>query len=166
MFDMRRIDDTVFLAEGARVVLDVTIGEHSSVWYNAVIRGIPPQISIGKYSNVQDCVVMHASPGLPVVVGDYVTIGHSAIIHGCRIGDNTLIGMGSTIMNGAEIGRNCIIGAGSLVTQNTVIPDNSLAFGRPAKIIRTVSPEETVQNHMSAVHYAETAELLRNGKLS
>ena len=109
---------------------------------------------------------MHASPGLPVVVGDYVTIGHSAIIHGCRIGDNTLIGMGSTIMNGAEIGRNCIIGAGSLVTQNTVIPDNSLAFGRPAKIIRTISPEEAVQNHMSAVHYAETAELLRNGKLS
>ena len=157
---MRKIDDTVFLADGAHVVRDVVIGEHSSVWYNAVIRGIPPQITIGRYSNVQDCVVMHASPDFPVIVGDYVTIGHSAIIHGCRIGENSLIGMGSTIMNGAVIGRNCIIGAGSLVTQNTVIPDNSMAFGRPARIIRNVTEDEKARNHASATKYAEMAEML------
>ena len=157
---MRKIDDTVFLADGAHVVRDVVIGEHSSVWYNAVIRGIPPQSTIGRYSNVQDCVVMHASPDFPVIVGDYVTIGHSAIIHGCRIGENSLIGMGSTIMNGAVIGRNCIIGAGSLVTQNTVIPDNSMAFGRPARIIRNVTEDEKARNHASATQYAEMAEML------
>ncbi|MEE8836777.1 MAG: gamma carbonic anhydrase family protein [Eubacteriales bacterium] len=159
---MRQIDPSVFIADGAHVIRDVIIGEHSSVWYNAVIRGMPDQITIGDTTNIQDLVMLHSSPDLPIRIGSHVTIGHSAIIHGCTIDDNALIGMGSIIMNGAHIGKNCIIGAGSLITQNTVIPDNSMAFGRPAKIIRSVTEEEIRSNRKTAEGYAEEAlEMLR-----
>lgn len=158
---MRQIDSSVYEAEGAQVIKDVVIGDHSSVWYNAVVRGMPPQITIGSYTNIQDNAVLHASPGLPIILGDHVTIGHSAIIHGCIIGDNSLIGMGSIVMNGAHIGKNCIIGAGSLVTQNTVIPDGSLAFGRPAKVVRRVTDEEIQSNMDTSMEYAEVAEMMK-----
>ncbi|MGI6055706.1 MAG: gamma carbonic anhydrase family protein [Bilifractor sp.] len=154
---MRKIDDSVFQAEGSRIVGDVEIGKDSGVWYNAVIRGFPSQITIGARTNVQDNVVIHGDPESPVVIGNNVTIGHSAIVHGCTIRDNTLIGMGAIVLNRAVIGENCIIGAGALVTQDCVIPDNSLAFGSPARVIRRLTDEEIEGNRISAQHYVDFA---------
>ena len=124
-----QIHDTAFIAPGAVVLGDVTIGENSGIWYNAVVRGDRDSIVIGRESNIQDNAVVHLGSGYPVEIGDHVTIGHGAIIHGCKIGDNTMIGMGAILMNGCKIGKNCIIGAGALVTQNVEIPDNSLVIG-------------------------------------
>ena len=125
---MGKIDETAFVAEGARIIGDVSLKKDSSVWFNAVLRGDEEQIIIGEGSNIQDNCVVHCGPNCPTIVGKGVTVGHLALLHGCRIGDNTLIGMGSIVMNGAVIGNNCIIGAGSLITFGTVIPDNSMAF--------------------------------------
>ncbi|MCC6095784.1 MAG: gamma carbonic anhydrase family protein, partial [Eubacterium sp.] len=136
---MRKIDSSVFQAEGSRIIGDVTIGNASSVWYNAVIRGLPSQITIGARTNVQDNVVIHGDPEDPVQIGDDVTIGHGAIVHGCTIHNNSLIGMGAIILNGAVIGSNCIVGAGSLVTQNRTIPNNTLVYGNPARVIRNLT---------------------------
>lgn len=157
---MRQIDESVFLAEGSRVVKDVRIGRESSVWYNAVIRGIPEQIEIGEQTNVQDNAVLHCDPGHRLTIGNGVTIGHAAIVHGCTVGDNTLIGMGAIVLDDAVIGRDCIIGAGALVTQRKVIPDGSLVFGSPAKIIRHLTPEEIESNRKNAAHYVEMAKEL------
>ena len=123
---MGKIDETAFVAEGARIIGDVSLKKDSSVWFNAVLRGDEEQIIIGEGSNIQDNCVVHCGPNCPTIVGKGVTVGHLALLHGCRIGDNTLIGMGSIVMNGAVIGNNCIIGAGSLITFGTVIPDNSM----------------------------------------
>ena len=123
------IDKSVFIAEGAKVIGNVTIKEDSSVWFNAVIRGDSSTIEIGKRSNVQDNAVIHTSRNSKVVVGDNVTIGHGAIVHGCSIGNNVLIGMGAIVLDNAVIGDNCIIGAGSLITQNKVIPPNGIFQG-------------------------------------
>ena len=150
--------ENVWLAPGARLMGQVTVDRDSSIWYNAVVRGDEASIRIGKGSNVQDNCVIHADRGDVCTVGDGTTIGHSAIIHGCRVGDNTVIGMGSVVLNGAQIGNNCIIGAGSLVTQNTCIPDGMLAFGHPAKPVRPLSPEEIERNRENAKHYV----LLKN----
>lgn len=136
------IDKSVFIAEGAKVIGNVTIKEDSSVWFNAVIRGDSSTIEIGKRSNVQDNAVIHTSRNSKVVVGDNVTIGHGAIVHGCSIGNNVLIGMGAIVLDNAVIGDNCIIGAGALITQNKVIPDGSLVYGNPAKIVRNITQEE------------------------
>ena len=158
---MRKIDETAFVAEGARIIRDVILEKNSSVWFNAVLRGDENQIIIGEGSNIQDNCVVHVGPDCPTIVGKGVTVGHLALLHGCRIGDNTLIGMGSIIMNGAVIGNNCIIGAGSLITLGTVIPDNSMAFGRPAKVIRTVTPEEIASNKRDAEVYIKEKEEFR-----
>ena len=131
-----QIHDTVFIAPGAVVLGDVTIGKNSGIWYNAVGRGDRDSIVIGKESNIQDNAVVHLGSGYPVEIGDHVTIGHGAIVHGCKIGDNTMIGMGAILMNGCKIGKNCIIGAGALVTQNVEIPDNSLVVGNTEEEIR------------------------------
>lgn len=139
---MGTIAEWVYLAEGARIVGDVTIGEGSSMWYNAVIRGDSNPIVIGENTNVQDNAVLHVSHSNPLEIGDNVTIGHGAIIHGCTIGNNVLIGMGAIILDGAVIEDNCIIGAGALVTQNKIIPSGSLAFGNPAKVMRQITEEE------------------------
>ena len=157
---MRKIDESVFEAEGSRIVGDVVIGKESGVWYNAVIRGLPSQIKIGERTNVQDNVVIHGDPECPVEIGNNVTIGHSAIVHGCTIRDNSLIGMGAILLNKAVIGKNCIIGAGALVTQGCVIPDNSLAFGSPARVIRRLTDEEIEENRVSAQHYVDFAKKL------
>ena len=133
------IDKSVFIAEGAKVIGKVTIKENSSVWFNAVIRGDSSTIEIGKNSNVQDNAVIHTSKNSKVVIKDNVTIGHGAIIHGCTIGNNVLIGMGAIILDNARIEDNCIIGAGSLITQNKIIPEGSLVFGNPSKVIRNIS---------------------------
>ena len=146
-----------YIAEGAVVKGQVSLGDGASVWYNATVRGDSEPIEIGKNSNIQDNAVVHVDLSHKVVIGENVTIGHSAIIHGCTIGDNTLIGMGAIILNGAKIGRDCIIGAGALVTQGTEIPDGSLAFGNPAKIRRLLTDQEIADNHRNAMHYVEIA---------
>ena len=152
---MQNIDSSVFIAEGARIVGDVTIGKNSSVWFNAVLRGDEDRIVVGEGSNIQDNCVIHCGQGYSTIVGNGVTVGHLALLHGCTIGDNTLIGMHSTIMNGAVIGKNCIIGAGRLVTQNTIAEDNCLLIGSPAKVKRKVTEAEVLHSLENARHYAE-----------
>ena len=150
-----KIHETAQIGNGAIVYGDVTLGEKSSIWYNAVVRGDDGPIRIGKYSNVQDNCTIHLNPDTEVNIGDYVTIGHGAIIHGCTIGNNCLIGMGAIILNNAVIEDNCVIGAGALVTQGKVIPTGSLVVGNPGRIIRKITPEEQSHITENAVHYAE-----------
>ncbi len=150
-----KIDPTAFLAKGCAIYGNVTLKSKVSVWYNATIRAMEEPIVIGEGSNVQDNAVVHVDAGYEVNIGSNVTIGHGAIIHGCNIGDNTLIGMGAIILNGASIGNNCIVGAGALITQNMVIPDNSLVLGSPAKVIRQVKEEEVEKSIANAKLYVE-----------
>lgn len=144
-----------FIAPGAHIIGNVYLGENVGIWYNAVVRGDSDTITIGDNTNVQDNTTIHTDTGYPVQIGAGVTIGHNAVIHGCTIGNNTVIGMGSIVLSGAVIGCNCIVGAGSLVTGKTQIPDNTLAFGNPAKPIRTVTAEEIKANCENAMHYVE-----------
>lgn len=150
-----------FIAPGAIVLGDVTLGEDVGIWYHATVRGDRAPIVIGERSNIQDNAVVHVDADHRVVIGKNVTIGHGAIIHGCEIGDNTLVGMGAIIMNGAGIGKNCIVGAGALVIQNAQIPDNSLVLGNPAKIKREVTEEEISSNLRNAECYVEEARQMR-----
>jgi carbonic anhydrase/acetyltransferase-like protein (isoleucine patch superfamily) len=136
------IHPTAFIAPGAVIVGDVAIGEDASVWYGAVLRADLNQIRIGPRSNIQDCCVIHLADELGVFVGQYVTCGHAAILHACKIDDEVLIGMGATILDGAEIGARSVIGANALVTQGTKIPPGSLVLGAPAKVRRTLDLEE------------------------
>ena len=144
-----------FIASSADVIGDVSIGEYSNIWFGAVLRGDLNSLSIGAYTNIQDNCTVHNDDEFPVNIGDYVTIGHNAIIHGCKISSYTLIGMGSTILNGAEIGEYTIIGAGSLVTQGKKIPAGVLCMGVPAKVIRELTTEEKEGLKKSAQHYVE-----------
>ena len=145
------------IARGAVVVGAVSLGDHSSVWYNAVLRGDINEIVVGHHTNIQDNAVLHLEDNLPCRVGNYVTIGHLAIVHACTVGDETLIGMGSIILDGARIGRQCLIGAKALVTQRTEIPDGSLVLGSPAKIVRALTEEERQRLKSSAEKYAGNA---------
>ena len=154
---MRKGEQDVFLAEGAVVVGDVTLGSRCSVWHNAVLRGDCASITVGAGSNVQDCAVLHGAAGFPVVVGEGVTIGHGAIVHGCTVGDNTLVGMGAIVLNGARIGADCIIGAGALVTQGTVIPDGSVVYGTPARVVRPATEKDRAANRENAQEYVRLA---------
>lgn len=147
----------MYIAQGAVVVGAVELGDQSSVWYNAVLRGDINRISIGHHTNIQDNAVLHLEDDLPCIVGNYVTIGHSAIVHACTVGDETLIGMGSIILDGAKIGRQCLIGARSLVTQRTEVPDGSLVVGSPAKVVRALTAEERQRLRTSAEKYARNA---------
>ncbi|EOH86643.1 gamma carbonic anhydrase family protein [Enterococcus pallens] len=144
-----------FIANSADIYGDVTIGEGSTVWFQSVIRGDSNSIKIGEVTNIQDGTVIHVDHDAPVSIEDYVTVGHSCIIHGCTIHSGALIGMGSTVLNYAEIGENSLIGAGSLVTEHTVIPPNSLAFGSPARVIRQLTSKEIEKNRQNALHYQE-----------
>ncbi|MCQ6254222.1 gamma carbonic anhydrase family protein [Methanocaldococcus sp.] len=155
------ISKTAKIAKTAVIVGDVTIGEYSSVWYNAVIRGDLEKIIIGNYSNIQDCCVIHCSKGFPVRIEDYVSIGHGAVVHGCIIEDNVLVGMNATILNGAKIGENCIIGANALVTQNKEIPPNSLVLGVPGRVVRTLTDEEIKSIKENALRYVELSKNLK-----
>jgi carbonic anhydrase/acetyltransferase-like protein (isoleucine patch superfamily) len=151
------IDETVFIADGAKIVGSVSIGEYSSVWYNAVLRGDRSRIVIGRYSNIQDGCIVHSPERFPVRIGDYVTLGHGAKVHGAEIGDNTLIGMGAILMNGCKIGSNSVVAAASVVTENTVIPSSSLALGVPAKVIRKISADEIESIRQNALEYKALA---------
>lgn len=159
-YSLKKTDERVLIAEGACVAGDVTFGEGCSVWYNAAIRGDRGPITIGDGSNVQDCVVIHDETH----IGRGVTIGHGAIVHGCVIGDNTLIGMGTIVISGARIGRDCIVGAGALVTGKMDIPDGSMVLGSPAKVVRALTPEEIQGNRVSAEEYLEKIEEYRAGR--
>src|ERR1700744_3692938 len=138
-----RLGAGVYIARGAVVLGDVRIGDHSSVWYNAVVRGDINYISIGHHSNVQDNAVLHLADDFPCILGNYVTVGHSAIVHACKVGDETLVGMGAVILDGAVIGRQSLIGAKALVTQGTKIPAGSLVLGAPPKVVRELSAQES-----------------------
>jgi carbonic anhydrase/acetyltransferase-like protein (isoleucine patch superfamily) len=137
-----RLGRGVYIARGATVVGDVTLGDETSVWYGAVLRGDINRIVVGDHSNIQDNAVVHLADDLPALLGNYVTVGHGAIVHACSIGDECLIGMGATILDGAVIGEQCIIGAHALVTQGTKIPPGSMVLGTPAKVARALSAEE------------------------
>ncbi len=150
-----QIHPDAFVAPGAILYGDVTVGRDCSIWFHATVRGERAAIRIGTGSNIQDNCVVHVDPGHAVEIGENVTVGHSAVVHGCKIGDNTLVGMGAILLNGAVVGKNCIIGAGALVTQNTVIPDNSMVLGSPAKVMRKVTPQEAASNMANARHYVE-----------
>lgn len=149
-----QIDASVLVMESAQIVGDVTIGEESSVWFNAVIRGDVNHIRIGKYTNIQDGCVLHvARKTLPLIIGDEVTVGHNVTLHACTIGSQCLIGMGAIIMDGVEVGDNSIIGAGALVTPGTKIPPRSLVTGAPARVKRELSDEEIRGIRESAANY-------------
>ncbi len=155
--DNINIDKSTFVAQGAQIIGAVTIGKNCGVWYNAVIRGDSDTIVIGDNTNIQDLACLHVDRGHKLSVGDGVTVGHGAIVHGCTVGDNVLIGMGAIIMNDAFIGNNCIIGAGALVTGKMQIPDGSMAYGNPAKIVRNISDEELDEIKKNAEVYVEHA---------
>jgi carbonic anhydrase/acetyltransferase-like protein (isoleucine patch superfamily) len=147
----------VYISRGAVVTGDVTLGDNVSVWYNAVLRGDINSIVVGSHSNIQDNSVLHLADDFPCIVGSYVTIGHSAIVHACRIGDECLIGMGAVVLDGAEIGEQSLIGARALVTQNVKIPKGSLVLGSPAKVVRALSDEERAGLKHWATKYSENA---------
>jgi gamma-carbonic anhydrase len=147
----------VYIARGAAVLGDVTIGDYSSVWYNAVVRGDINRVVIGHHTNVQDNAVLHLADDFPCILGNFVTIGHSAIVHACKVGDETLVGMGAVILDGAVIGRQSIIGAQALVTQRAKIPAGSLVLGAPAKVVRALTREERASVKAWAQKYVENA---------
>lgn len=150
-----QIHEEAFIADSAEVMGDVNIDEGSSIWYGAVLRGDIENITIGKYSNIQDNATVHTETNIPTKIGDYTVVGHNAIVHGASVGDNCLIGMGAIVLNNAVIGDNSIIGAGSLVTEGKVIPPNSLAIGTPAKVIRQVTEEDIKGIKGNAIRYNE-----------
>ena len=156
-FRREQVHSSVFLATGAVVIGDVTIGEHSSVWFNAVVRGDTEAIRIGAMSNVQDGAVLHADPGFPCTLGDSVTVGHGAIVHGAQVEDGVTIGMGAIVLNGARIGRGSLIGAGALVPEHAEIPPGSLVLGVPGKVRRALSSEEVEKHQAAAARYVEAA---------
>ena len=155
---MPAIEPTAWIAPGAHVLGDVTMGPGCSIWYNAVIRADEAPVTIGANTNVQDCAVIHVSRDCPVTLGEGVTIGHGAIVHGCTVGDNSLVGMGAIVLDGAEIGDYCIIGAGSLVTKGKVIPNGTLALGSPARVVRKLRPEEYDELEHNAAEYVRLAQ--------
>ena len=153
-----KIHENVFLANGTYIIGDVTIGSHSSIWFNTVIRGDVNLITIGEYTNIQDNSTIHVVRDHPSVIENYVTVGHGAIIHACHIASNCLIGMGAIILSYAEIGENCIIGAGALVTQHKKIPPNSLVMGAPGRVVRTVTKDEIEAIRISGLNYYEESQ--------
>ncbi len=156
------IPDTCFIAPGAVVIGNVSFGDFCSVWFNAVIRGDNDAITIGEGTNVQECSVLHVDNGFPVTLGKNVTIGHKVMLHGCNVGDGSLIGMNAVVLNGAEIGEQCLIGANALVTEGAKIPARSLVLGSPAKVIKTLTPEQVAEVESLAHHYQEKIPLYKS----
>jgi carbonic anhydrase/acetyltransferase-like protein (isoleucine patch superfamily) len=159
-----KIGKGVYIARGAAVLGDVTLGNYSSVWYNAVLRGDINRIVVGHHSNVQDNAVLHLADDFPCIIGNFVTIGHSAVVHACTVGDETLVGMGAVILDGAVIGRQSLIGAKALVTQGMKIPPGSLVLGSPGKVVRKLTKEERAGLKYWATKYVDNgAYCLKNG---
>ena len=159
-----RLGEGVYIARGAVVLGDVTLGDFSSVWYNAVVRGDINRIVVGHHSNIQDNAVLHLADDYACELGNYVTVGHSAVVHACQVGDECLIGMGAIILDGAQIGAQCVVGARALVTQGTVIPPGSLVLGAPAKVVRSLPAAEREGIKYWAEKYVHNAAYcLKNG---
>ncbi len=157
MLKKPKIGNNVYIAPSADVLGDCVIGDNSSIWHHATLRGDVDNITIGEYSNIQDNCVIHVSAGIPCVVGNRVTVGHSAILHSCTIEDGTLVGMGCIVLDGAHVGKECLIGAGAMVTKNKDIPDRSLVLGSPAKVVRSLTDEELSYISESADEYFDAA---------
>jgi carbonic anhydrase/acetyltransferase-like protein (isoleucine patch superfamily) len=165
-----QLDDQVpHLAEGAwvadtaQVIGNVQLDENASVWFGAILRGDNELLRIGRNSNVQDGSVLHSDPGFPLTLGENVTVGHMVMLHGCTVGDGSLIGIQAVVLNGAKIGRNCLVGAGALVTEGKEFPDGSLIVGSPAKAVRALSPEQQERTAHGSGHYVENALRYRAG---
>ena len=157
------IAESAWVADSAQVMGDVTLGEGASVWFGAIARGDSDRIVVGAGSNIQDGSVLHADDGLPMIVGERVTVGHQVMLHGCTIGDESLIGIGAIVLNGVKIGKNCLVGAGSLVTEGKEFPDGSMIIGSPAKVVRQLTPEQMEGLRRSAQHYMDNARKFRQG---
>ncbi|MBP7413198.1 gamma carbonic anhydrase family protein [Simplicispira metamorpha] len=154
---------TAWVADSAQVMGQVELGEGASVWFGAVVRGDTDRITIGAGSNIQDASVLHADAGQPLLVGERVTVGHQVVLHGCTIGDESLIGIGAVVLNGAKIGKNCLVGAGALVTEGKEFPDGSMILGSPAKAVRQLTPAQIEGLRQSARHYTDNARRFRDG---
>ena len=158
-----QVAEDSWIAPDANVIGKIVIQEGASVWFGATLRGDNEEIVIGKGSNVQENTIMHTDMGYPLTVGEGCTIGHKALLHGCTIGDNTLIGMGAVILNGAKIGKNCLIGANALITENKVIPDGSLVMGSPGKVVRELDEQGIQGLRASALNYQQNMRRFRAG---
>src|SRR5271167_2974063 len=156
----------VYIAKGAAVLGDVRMGDHSSVWYNATVRGDINYIEVGHHTNIQDNAVLHLADDFPCIVGNWVTVGHGAIVHACTVGDEVLVGMGAVILDGAVIGRQSLIGAKALVTQGTKIPPGSLVLGAPAKVVRKLSKEERAGLKWWAEKYVDNGAYCLKNKIN
>ena len=157
------VHPSAWVADNAHVIGSVKLAEDTSVWFGVVIRGDTSTIQVGKGSNIQDNSVLHADEGMPLAIGEGVTVGHQVMLHGCTVGDNSLIGIGAIVLNGAKIGSNCLVGAGSLVTEGKEFPDGSMIIGSPAKAVRMLSPEQIEGLKMSARHYIDNARRYKTG---
>jgi carbonic anhydrase/acetyltransferase-like protein (isoleucine patch superfamily) len=158
-----RVADSAWVADSAQVMGNVVLGEDSSIWFGTVIRGDTETITVGRGSNIQDASVLHADIGKPLTIGENVTVGHQVMLHGCTIGDESLIGIGAIVLNGAKIGRHCLVGAGALVTEGKEFPDGSMIIGSPAKAVRQLTPEQIEGLKLSAQHYMDNARRFRVG---
>ncbi len=159
-----QVADSAWVADNAQVVGDVRLGEDVSIWFGATLRGDNDPITIGAGTNIQDGSVLHTDVGVPLTLGENVTVGHMVMLHGCTIGDESLIGIGAVVLNGAKIGKNCLVGAGSLVTEGKEFPDGSMILGSPAKVVRQLTPEQIEGLRHSAQHYIENAKRYRRMK--
>ncbi len=157
------IHESVWVADSACVAGNVTLSEASSVWFGVVIRGDTETITVGKGTNIQDNSVLHADAGKPLVIGDNVTVGHQVMLHGCTVGDGSLIGIQAVVLNGAKIGKNCLVGAGALVTEGKEFPDGCMILGSPAKAVRQLSEAQIEGLKKSAQHYVENARRYKTG---
>lgn len=151
-----------FIADNATVIGSVIIEQDVSIWFNVVVRGDNDPIHIGEGTNIQDGTVLHTDAGIPLTIGKHVTVGHQAMLHGCEIGDNSLIGINAVVLNRAKIGKNCIIGANALIPEGKVIPDNSMVMGSPGKVVREISEQNAMLIKMSALHYVENFKRYKN----
>ena len=157
------IDDSAWIADNAQVIGDVVMDANSSVWFSAVVRGDTARIHIGEGTNIQDGSVLHADVGVPLTIGQRVTVGHMVQLHGCTIGDESLIGIGAVVLNHAKIGKHCLVGAGSLVTEGKEFPDGSMILGSPAKVVRELTPEQIEGLRRSAQGYMNNAQRFKRG---
>lgn len=153
-----QIPDSAWVADSAEVMGDVVLGEQVSLWFGVVVRGDTAAIRVGAQTNIQDLSVLHADVGMPLTIGSGVTVGHKAMLHGCSVGDDSLIGIGAVVLNGAKIGKGCLVGAGSLVTEDKEFPDGSMIMGTPAKVVRQLTPEQLQGLRDSARHYVANAQ--------
>jgi len=161
--EIPRVASSAWVADSAQVIGQVELQEEASIWFGAILRGDTEWLVVGRRSNIQDGSVVHADEGFPTTLGEGVTIGHQVMLHGCTIGDHSLIGIQSVVLNGAKIGRHCLVGAGALVTEGKEFPDGSVIMGRPGKVVRTLTDEQRRGLEDIATHYVQNARRFRAG---